>query len=79
MEALHPDELAQRANAERQLPKVASGYLAQPDMRRFIEEALGLGWRLQDCHRPLSSSMTMSLSPGLMVNSSGVVLKLRYF
>lgn len=45
MEALTP-EFAAIANETRALPDVDSGYLAQPEMRTFIEGALGRGWTL---------------------------------
>lgn len=45
MEALTPS-VATEANCTRKLPKVATGYLSQPEMRAFIQEALDLGWTL---------------------------------
>ena len=46
MEALSP-EFASAANSSRLLPSApAGGYLAQEDMRRLIDDALGLGWTL---------------------------------
>jgi hypothetical protein len=37
---------AHQANETREVPPAASGYLAQPEMRRLIGTALGLGWEL---------------------------------
>jgi hypothetical protein len=45
MEALNPD-FANEANATREVPPAAHGYLAQPEMRSLIGAALGLGWTL---------------------------------
>jgi hypothetical protein len=45
MEALS-SSVAKVANASRHLPGDASGYLAQPEMREFIQAALTLGWTL---------------------------------
>lgn len=45
MEALFGD-IAWRANATRELPEGGPGYLSQPEMRSFVETALGLGWTL---------------------------------
>jgi hypothetical protein len=45
MEALTP-QLTTHANATRELPVVAGGYLSQPEMRSLIESALALGWTL---------------------------------
>ncbi len=38
--------LTREANATRRLPVVASGYLAQPEMRALIQDSLDLGWTL---------------------------------
>lgn len=46
MEALWAPSLADGANRTRQLPEHAGGYLDQPEMRRFVETALALGWDL---------------------------------
>ena len=47
MEALWPYSLAEEANRVRQMPEpTEEGYLAQPEMRRFIQAALDLGWTL---------------------------------
>jgi hypothetical protein len=45
MEALSPS-IVEAANASRRLPPEAQGYLAQPEMQEFIEDALTLGWTL---------------------------------
>jgi hypothetical protein len=45
MEALSPAD-AKAANVSRRVPPEAQGYLAQPEMREFIEAALTLGWAL---------------------------------
>jgi hypothetical protein len=45
MEALIPG-FAAEANEARQVPAVAGGYLAQPEMRELITVALDLGWQL---------------------------------
>lgn len=44
MEALYP-EFAEQANKTRKAPK-SDGYLGQPEMVSFIQEALNLGWTL---------------------------------
>ncbi len=47
MEALWPYEFAEEANRTRTLPaSPTEGYLAQPEMRFLIQEALYLGWML---------------------------------
>lgn len=47
MEALMPYEFAEEANRLRCIPDFPSrGYLAQPEMRLFIQAALDLGWIL---------------------------------
>lgn len=47
MEALADRELVRDANESRTLPEVRSpSYLAQPEMRVFIQSALDLGWTL---------------------------------
>ena len=47
MEALWPYSFAEEANRVRQMPEpTEEGYLAQPEMRRFIQAALDLGWTL---------------------------------
>jgi hypothetical protein len=56
MEALDP-AFADEANATREVPPAAGGYLAQPEMREFIAAALGLGWWL------LSYEADFSLQP----------------
>jgi hypothetical protein len=56
MEALDP-AFAEEANATREVPSTAGGYLAQPEMRQFIAAALALGWRL------LSYEADVSLQP----------------
>jgi hypothetical protein len=45
MEALYPSAV-EEANKSRRLPPDAWGYLAQPEMRTFIQSALDLGWTL---------------------------------
>jgi hypothetical protein len=45
MEALTPSD-AEAANTTRRPPHDPDGYLAQPDMRQFIQAALELGWTL---------------------------------
>jgi hypothetical protein len=45
MEALWDRELTARANRERTLPE-SDGYLGQPEMRRFVQDALDLGLTL---------------------------------
>jgi len=45
MEALWDREWTARANAERRLPP-GEGYLAQPDLRALVQDALDLGWTL---------------------------------
>lgn len=45
MEALYPS-VVEEANRTRHLPATAWGYLAQPEMRAFIQAALALGWTL---------------------------------
>ena len=37
---------AAQANVTRRVPHADDGYLAQPDMRALIDDALGLGWTL---------------------------------
>jgi hypothetical protein len=47
MEALHGQALVDEPNGSRRLPPVpAPSYLAQPEMRSFIQAALDLGWTL---------------------------------
>lgn len=46
MEAL-PSAVADEINETRQLPEDAPGYLADPEMRTFIQTALDLGWTLR--------------------------------
>ena len=47
MEVLWPYSFAAEANRTRQVPVVPEeGYLAQPEMRLFIQAALDLGWTL---------------------------------
>ena len=47
MEALQPNSFADEANRARRVPEPNDeGYLAQPEMRRFIQAALDLGWTL---------------------------------
>jgi hypothetical protein len=45
MEALSP-EFAAAANSARAVPAADEGYLAQPEMRAFIQAALDVGWTL---------------------------------
>lgn len=45
MEALIPP-FADAANTTHQLPEMGIGYLAQPDMRELIGDAISLGWQL---------------------------------
>jgi hypothetical protein len=61
MEALWNRDLTGQANEERRLPK-ASGYLAQPEMRALIQDALDLGWTLI----AYEADMTAAPSPNLM-------------
>jgi hypothetical protein len=46
MEALGNDELTDEANRTRRLPQCTAGFLAQPEMRMLIADALALGWTL---------------------------------
>lgn len=46
MEALWDRGLVARANRDRRLPGCGDGYLAQPEMRAFVQDALDLGWTL---------------------------------
>ena len=47
MEALWPYSFADEANKARRVPTESEeGYLAQPEMRRYIQAALDLGWTL---------------------------------
>jgi hypothetical protein len=55
MEALGPP-LAEYANAERVLGEESFGYLGQPEMREFVNAALGCGWTLHAYEADLASS-----------------------
>lgn len=58
MEALADRGLVEEANRKRSLPEVrGQSYLAQPEMRRFIQTALDLGWTL------IGYEADMSLAP----------------
>ena len=46
MEALPQNGFAEEVNRARRLPEGEVGYLAQPEMRAFVEDALALGWTL---------------------------------
>lgn len=46
MEALFDRGFTERANRDRRLPEIETGYLGQPEMRALIELALRLGWTL---------------------------------
>ncbi len=45
MEALYP-HFAEEGNRTRRLPEAGQGYLSQPEMRAFMQDALDLGWTL---------------------------------
>lgn len=60
MEALWDRGLAEQANADRRLP-VASGYLAQPDLRALVQDALDLGWTLLAYEADMSAAPSSDL------------------
>jgi len=53
MEAVHAP-VAAEANRTRTLPPAPTRYLAQPEMRAFIQAALDLGWTLVPYEAPLN-------------------------
>lgn len=55
MEALGPS-LAEYANAQRALGEGSFGYLSQPEMREFVNAALGFGWTLHAYEADFASS-----------------------
>ena len=66
MEALWPP-FADEANRTRQLPNITESYLAQPEMRAFIDTALSLGWTLMPYeadtqHEPSALSNQQSIN-----------------
>lgn len=58
MEALQLPLIADRSNSSRSAPDYKTGYLAQPEMREFIQAALNLGWTLISYEADLSLSST---------------------
>ena len=58
IEALQLPLIADRSNQSRTAPDYQSGYLAQPEMRDFIQTALDMGWTLISYEADLSLSST---------------------
>jgi hypothetical protein len=61
MEALFDREFVAEANRRRILPSAESGYLAQPEMRSFIQAALDLGWTLLAYEADMSKAPSTDL------------------
>jgi len=75
MEALWP-EIVEEANRTRKLGEAPDGgYLAQPEMRSFIQAALDLGWMLVDyeAYSPVEGVLSCLISFSCFCSSTAFV------